>query len=351
MVLNFITRHREGALVGGGLFATMYGGYVFWKDSIRGKKIGIDQIEEDPTEANRTKVYLVTGANSGIGRAITSELAKKKNNKVYMLCRDIESCETIRSSIVLDSGNKFVYCRPCDLASLQSVRACAKLIQEKEDRIDGLINNAGIMFAPRSYSRDGIEIHWAVNHLGHFLLTRLLTPQLVGGRVLFMVNLDYRKATEGIKFADINMQDNYDKYYAFYQSQLANVLAVNALSKELRGEVISVNAVYPGIVHSTMIKRHMGVDKSKVVKYGALPFMSFATISPSEAASTVLFLLMDRSVTGETGKMFTKMSEIAIKEEGLDEVAAQKVVDTGDYWSGLKTKDELLSKNKAVSKG
>ena len=95
----------------------------------------------------------------------------------------------------------------------------------------------------------------------------------------------------------------------------------------------------------------MGVDKSKVVKYGALPFMSFATISPSEAASTVLFLLMDRSVTGETGKMFTKMSEIAIKEEGLDEVAAQKVVDIGDYWSGLKTKDELLSKNKAVSKG
>lgn len=65
MVLSFITRHREGALVGGGLFATLYGGYVFWKDSIRGKKIGIDQIEEDPTEANRTKVFLVTGANSG----------------------------------------------------------------------------------------------------------------------------------------------------------------------------------------------------------------------------------------------------------------------------------------------
>ena len=64
MVLSFITRHREGALVGGGLFATLYGGYVFWKDSIRGKKIGIDQIEEDPTEANRTKVFLVTGANS-----------------------------------------------------------------------------------------------------------------------------------------------------------------------------------------------------------------------------------------------------------------------------------------------
>ena len=140
--------------------------------------------------------------------------------------------------------------------------------------------------------------------------------------------------------------------HAFYQSQLANVLAVNALSKELKGEAIAVNLVYPGIVHSTMIKRHMGVDKSKVVKYGALPLMSFATISPSEAASTVLFLLMDRSVTGETGKMYTKMSEIAIKEEGLDEVAAQKVVDIGDYWSGLKSKDELLLKNnKAVNKG
>ena len=264
-----------------------------------------------------------------------------------MLCKDLESCETHRSSIVLESGNKYVYCRPCDLASLKSVRNCAKLIQEKEDRIDGLVNNAGIMFAPRSYTEDGIESHWAVNHLGHFLLTRLLTPQLQnGGRVIFMVNLDYRKAREGIQFADINMQENYDKNYAFYQSQLANVLTVNGLAKELRPELITVNAVYPGIVHSTQIKRHMGVDKSKVVKYGALPFMSLATISPSEAASTILFLLLDRSVTADTGKMYTKMSEMAFVDKGLDMAAAEKVIAIGDYWTGLKSREDLI-KNKA----
>ena len=284
----------------------------------------------------------------GIGRAVTSELAKKKNNKVYMLCRDMESCETHRSSIVLESGNKYVYCRPCDLASLKSVRTCAKLIQEKEDRIDGLVNNVGIMFAPRSYTEDGIESHWAVNHLGHFLLTRLLTPQLEnGGRVIFMVNLDYRKAREGIKFSDINMQDTYDKSYAFYQSQLANVLAMNGLAKELRPQFITVNAVYPGIVHSTQIKRHMGVDKSKVVKYGALPFMSLATISPSEAASTILFLLLDRSVLADSGKMYTKMSEMSIVDVGLDTGAAEKILAVGDYWTGLKSKDELIMKNKS----
>lgn len=88
------------------------------------------------------------------------------------------------------SGNKYVYCRPCNLASFQSVRECAKLIQEKEDRIDGLVNNAGVMFAPKSVTEDGMEIHWSVNHLGHFLLTKLLENQLEnGGRVLFMVNL------------------------------------------------------------------------------------------------------------------------------------------------------------------
>ena len=265
-----------------------------------------------------------------------------------MLCRDMESCETHRSSIVLESGNKYVYCRPCDLASLKSVRTCAKLIQEKEDRIDGLVNNAGIMFAPRSYTEDGIESHWAVNHLGHFLLTRLLTPQLEnGGRVIFMVNLDYRKAREGIKFSDINMQDTYDKSYAFYQSQLANVLAMNGLAKELRPQFITVNAVYPGIVHSTQIKRHMGVDKSKVVKYGALPFMSLATISPSEAASTILFLLLDRSVLADSGKMYTKMSEMSIVDVGLDAGAAEKILAVGDYWTGLKSKDELIMKNKS----
>ena len=87
---------------------------------------------------------------------------------------------------------RFIYCHPCDLANFSSIRECASEIKEKEKCIDGLLNNAGVMYAPKSVSQDGIEIHWAVNHLGHYLLTKLLKDQLIGGRILYMINMDYR---------------------------------------------------------------------------------------------------------------------------------------------------------------
>ena len=91
----------------------------------------------------------------------------------------MDKCEEARYDVVRDSKNKYVYCRPCDLASFQSITKCAQNISE--ERIDGLLNNAGVMFAPRSFTADGIETHWAVNHLGHFLLTRLLSDRLKNG--------------------------------------------------------------------------------------------------------------------------------------------------------------------------
>ena len=240
--------------------------------------------------------------------------------------------------------SRYVYCRPCDLASFKSIRECAKTIQAKEDRIDGLINNAGVMFAPRSFTVDGIETHWSVNHLGHYLLTRLLSDQLEnGGRVLYMVNMDYRKATDGIKFADINMNEKYDKSYAFYQSQLANVLIMRKLAKELESKFITVNAVYPGIVKGTQIKRHMSIDKSKLSKHISGQFLSLAEKNAKEAVHTPLFLLLDRSVAGTTGKMYNNMNEMAILNVGLDEESGKKLTLINDYWTDLKSKTEIAA--------
>ena len=239
---------------------------------------------------------------------------------------------------------RYVYCRPCDLASFNSIRECAKMIQSKEDRIDGLVNNAGIMYAPRGFTVDGIETHWSVNHLGHYLLTRLLSDQLEnGGRVIYMVNLDYRKARDGIKFEDINMQKDYDKSYAFYQSQLANVLIMRKLAKELESRLIAVNAVYPGIVRGTQIKRHMGLDKSKVSKHISNTFLGIVEQNVSDAVQTPLFLLLDRSMTGMTGKMFTNMNEMAVLDAGLDEDSGKKLTMINDYWTGLKSKEDIAA--------
>ena len=218
------------------------------------------------------------------------------------------------------------------------------MIKSKEERIDGLINNAGVMFAPRGFTVDGIETHWSVNHLGHYLLTRLLSDQLEnGGRVIYMVNMDYRKASEGVKFHDINMQKEYDKSYAFYQSQLANVLVMRKLAKELESRLISVNAVYPGVVRGTQIKRYMSFDKSKVSKHISGQFLDTVTTLVDESVHTPLFLLLDRQATGITGKMFYNMNEMAVLDVGLDEDAGNKLALIDDYWTGLKTKEEIAA--------
>ena len=101
-----------------------------------------------------------------------------------------------------------------------------------------MINNAGIYHAPRSVSADGVEIHFAVNHLGHFLLTSLLTDMIKdsgpGSRIVFLMNLDYRKGK--VVIDDLNFQNRvYDKSEAFYQSQLANMLLVRELARRLKG--------------------------------------------------------------------------------------------------------------------
>ena len=113
------------------------------------------------------------------------------------------------------------------------------------------------MYAPRQITEDGFEVHWSVNHLGPYLLTRLLTEKLIGGRILYMINLDYRSAKQGLLFDDLNLSKKYDKKYAFYQSQLANVLTIQRLAQELKEHSISVNAINPGNCKDTNIKRYV----------------------------------------------------------------------------------------------
>lgn len=131
---------------------------------------------ENPVRADG-KIVLITGANTGIGRETARELAIRGAH-VYMACRDLKKCEEAREEIVLESLNKHVYCRQCDLASFNSIREFANSFQQEQPRLDILINNAGVMRCPKSSTTDGIELQMGVNHMGHFLLTSLLLDTL-----------------------------------------------------------------------------------------------------------------------------------------------------------------------------
>lgn len=330
------TRRFQQIAIAGGLICTAAGFSVIWKDTVKGKDLSLNT----PKKLD-DKVYLVTGANSGIGKAITYDLAKRKA-KVYMLCRDMNKCETVRKDIVLDTKNKYVYCRQCDLSSQKSIREFVEEFKKSQTRIDGLVNNAGVMKAPRAFSSDGVEIHFSTNHQGHFLLTNLLLDLLkksTPSRIVFLVNLDYRKGN--INLADLNMEKAFSKTQAFRQSQLANMLLVLELSERLKADGVTCNAVYPGIVGGTEIKRHMGVDKSIIGRIFSKPLLWFATRPPEKGAKTPIFAVLSPDLTDTTGKLFSNMEEMAIEEVAKDRILAKKLFLIDEYWTGLKSKEEI----------
>lgn len=324
----------------GGAACTMFGGLVLWKEKIGGQKLDFVKTPKEIKDEIENKVFIVTGANSGIGKEVVHELARKKG-KVYMACRDMRKCEEERKNIVLDTRNKYVYCRKCDLESMESIREFVTQFKEQEEKCDVLVNNAGVMKCRKMLTKDGIEAQLGVNHMGHYLLTNLLKPCLeVAGksRVIYLMNLDYRKGS--INYADLNSSTAYDPTIAFNQSQLANMLSVQAMAKDWAKNKITVNAVYPGVC-STNIKRHMGVDKSISGSVVASPILWLLTRSPDRGAQTVLWAATDQELETTTGKLFSNMKEVDIElGEDMKEVR-KKLNVVSQYWTGLQEKEQL----------
>jgi len=335
------TRLKNLALLGGAA-CTMLGGVVLWKDTVAGKKVESVKTEKQLQEEVEGKVFVVTGSNSGIGLEIARELAKKKG-RVYMACRDMKKCEEERREIVLETRNKFVYCRQCDLASFSSIREFVTGLKEKEEKVHVLINNAGVMNCRKSYTKDGIETQFATNHLGPFLLSHLLKPclQAAGSsRIIDLINLDYRKGTINLK--DLNSDANYVPSDAFNQSQLAKMLVLGELAESMKGTGITVNAAYPGVC-ATNIKRHMGVDKSISGNIIANPLLWFLSKSPERGAQTPLFLATEKNLE-TTGALYSNLKPLTIDEVALDKELAKKLNAVSLYWTGLADKSELMKK-------
>jgi len=323
-------------VMGCGVFCSAIGGYVVYNDW-RESTNPLKRVPKDLTD----KVFLVTGSNTGIGRSLAHGLASRKA-KVYMLCRNMDKCEVTRQDIVLDTGNKYVYCRKCDLSSLKSVREFVSAF--KESRVDGLINNAGVYLAPRSHSADGVETHLAVNHLGHFLLTYLLLDQIKASapsRIVFLMNLDYRRGQLDLSDPNFNNR-TFSKQEAFYQSQLANMLIIQKLARDDLKDTpnVLVNAAYPGIC-KTGIKRWMGVDKSISGNVISKPLLSPLTNSAEAGAKAPMVLATDPDLT-DTGKLFSaKAEQLEIDQCALDLELARKLYAVDAYWTDLLTKEQV----------
>ncbi len=200
------------------------------------------------------KCFVVTGANTGIGFEVARALAAK-GARVLIGCRDAGRA----AEAVARIGGGDVAHLPLDLADLANVRRAAE-IASAEPRLDGLINNAGVMFPPLTRTAQGFELQWGVNHLGHFALTALLLPKLAetpGARVVVTASLAHRRGN--IQWDDLSSEKGYKRADRYSDSKLANMLHFAELDRRLRaaGSPVIAMGCHPGIA-ATELMRHAG---------------------------------------------------------------------------------------------
>jgi protochlorophyllide reductase len=219
------------------------------------------------------RVALVTGASSGLGLETARALAAR-GATVVMGCRSARKAEEVRAELLTDLAHQPLD-RPhgaldlleLDLADLGSVRAAAHSLVERYGRLDLLINNAGVMAPPRMLTRDGFELQFGTNHLGHFALTLLLLPLLraqEGARVVFVTS--GAQYFGRIAFEDLQGERSYDRWRAYSQSKLANVMTALELQEHLKAEGSGVLALaaHPGLARTSLQPASVAMNGSKL---------------------------------------------------------------------------------------
>ncbi|MFJ5263332.1 oxidoreductase [Streptomyces sp. NPDC088387] len=194
------------------------------------------------------RVVVVTGANSGIGYETARALAVR-GATVVLAVRDVARGAAVRDRITAEHPGARALVQSLDLGSLDSVRAAAHVLRDEYSRIDLLINNAGVMHAPRGTTQDGFEQHFGVNHLGHFALTGLLLDRMVdvpGARVVTVSSADHRRRGP-MPLDDVAQRTRgYDGGTAYSHSKLANLLFTYELQRRLAGRKCQALAAHPG---------------------------------------------------------------------------------------------------------
>ncbi|XP_052457960.1 retinol dehydrogenase 11-like [Carassius gibelio] len=279
------------------------------------------------------KTVLITGANTGIGKETAVDMAKR-GARVILACRDMDRANRAADEVRTRSGNGNVIVKMLDLASLQSVRALAKDVEQTEERLDILINNAGIMMCPQWKTEDGFEMQFGVNHLGHFLLTNLLLDLLkksAPSRVVSVSSLAHD--TGKIHFDDINLEKNYDPLISYRQSKLANVLFTRELALRLKGTGVTTYTLHPGVIN-TELGRHFFPSLPLWKRLLFMPLFFFVK-TPWQGAQTTIYCAVSESLQDSSGLYY---SDCAVKEaapQGRDDAAARRLWDLSASMVGL----------------
>jgi NAD(P)-dependent dehydrogenase (short-subunit alcohol dehydrogenase family) len=278
--------------------------------------------EAAPVTDMRGKVVAITGANAGIGRETAVALARM-GATVVMTARDPERGAEALADVRARSAGTTVDLLPLDLADLTSVRACADALLADYERLDVLVDNAGLVMARRTETTDGFETTFGVNHLGHFALTTLLLDRLrasAPARVVVVASQAHKMARRGLRFDDLQSIRHYRGFDAYSRSKLANLYFTRELARRLAGTGVTANAAHPGYVASRF-GRDGDMRFEPVLRLGA----TLLAVSAEEGARTSVYLASSPEVEGVTGGYYAKCRPAAMSRAALDDVAARRL--------------------------
>lgn len=272
------------------------------------------------------RVYLVTGANTGIGR-VTAQVLASKGAHVLLACRSEAKAAPVVDAIREATGNASVECVPLDLGDFASVNACAEAFLARGLPLHGLVNNGGVA-GRRGSTKDGFEVQFGVNHLGHFLLTLRLMPALLASAPARIVNVssEGHRSARGIDFDAVRRSTaTVAALHEYGVSKLANVLFTRALARRLEGRGVTTYALHPGVV-ATEIWRRLPAAIAWIPKL----FM----LTPEQGAQTTLHCALSEEAGRETGLYYDHSRVREPSPVALDDALGEELWAKSLAWTG-----------------
>ena len=273
---------------------------------------------------------LITGGTSGIGNATAVAMAAMGAN-VVVVGRNQERGGAAVEEIKAQSHNESVELMLADLSVQAEVRRLAEEFLERYDRLDVLVNNAGLVQSKRTETPDGIETTLAINYLAPFLLTNLLLgclEQSVPSRVITVSSEAQRWGT--MDFEDMQSRRKYRGFPVYGMTKLANIMFTYELAERLDGTDVSANCLHPGSVGTNFGQNNRGAM--------ALFFRTFKPFmrSPEQGADTLIWLASSPEIDGVSGKYFSDRKEIEAKKVAYDPAARRRLWEISEELTGLK---------------
>jgi retinol dehydrogenase-12 len=275
----------------------------------------------------RGRTFLVTGGNTGIGLSTACELARR-GGRVFIGCRSMAAGEAAVAAIKSAAGSRDVWLLPLDLSSLTAVRACAAAFLSRGEPLHVLVNNAGLG-GQRGLTVDGFELHFGVNHLGHYALTLLLLDRLIASgpdaRIVNVSSAAHYGAT-GIDFDALRRRTaSFTGQREYAVSKLCNVLFTQELTRRLAGSDVSASALHPGVVASDIWRR-----VPRLVR----PLIKARMLTTEQGAVTSLYCATSPAVPADGGRYYDQCAVQEPNPVATPELA-ERLWQRSATWAGV----------------